>query len=76
MKTLRAGLLMALCAYCGFLFPDAAQADNYPIRPIRLLVGYAPGGAVDIVSRIIADQLQQRLGWRVVINKSVMQLCQ
>lgn len=68
MKTLRAGLLMTLCAFCGFLSPDAAKADNYPTRPIRLLVGYAPGGAVDIVSRIIADQLQQRLGWRVVID--------
>jgi len=45
-----------------------AHAQNYPNRPIRLIVGYAAGGSVDIVCRIIADKLAQRLGQQVVVD--------
>ncbi|MFC7473408.1 Bug family tripartite tricarboxylate transporter substrate binding protein [Dankookia sp. GCM10030260] len=44
-----------------------AQAD-WPQRPIRLLVGFAPGGATDIASRIIAEPLGARLGQPLVID--------
>lgn len=62
----------ALAAFaCGLLVlaaTAAARADDYPTKPVRLLVGYAPGGAVDIVSRIIGDKLGQRLGQRIVVD--------
>jgi tripartite-type tricarboxylate transporter receptor subunit TctC len=46
----------------------AAWAEDWPQRPIRLLVGFAPGGATDIASRIIAEPLAARLGQPLVID--------
>jgi len=46
----------------------AAQASAYPVKPVRLLVGFAPGGAVDIVARAIGQQIAPGLGQSVVIE--------
>ncbi|WP_338662898.1 tripartite tricarboxylate transporter substrate-binding protein [Pararoseomonas sp. SCSIO 73927] len=49
--------------------PAAARAQGaFPNRPIRLLVGFAPGGAVDIVARLIAPALSARLGGPVIVE--------
>jgi hypothetical protein len=45
-----------------------ARAQTYPTRPLRLIVGYAPGGATDIVARIIGQWLSARLGQPVIIE--------
>ncbi len=45
-----------------------AQAPAYPSRPIKLLVGYSPGGAVDVIARAIGQQLSSGLGQPVVID--------
>ena len=42
--------------------PQFAYADAYPNRPVRLLVGFPPGGVTDIVARLIAPALSERLG--------------
>ena len=47
---------------------SAQAADNYPNRPVRMVVPYAPGGNGDIVSRIVADGLTTRLGQQVVVD--------
>ena len=60
-----ASLLFAIAALLAG-GPVAAQA--YPAKPITLVVGFPPGGGVDIVARQLADQLSQQLGQRVVVE--------
>ena len=45
-----------------------AAADDWPSRPIRLIVGTAPGGSPDIIGRILGEKLADRLGTAVVIE--------
>ena len=59
---------LTVAAGAALILGTAAHAETYPNRPIKLLVGYAAGGAVDIVSRIVADKLSQRLGQPIVVE--------
>ena len=45
-----------------------AQAPKYPAKPIRMVVGYAPGGGSDIMGRLIAQQITEALGQQVVVE--------
>jgi tripartite-type tricarboxylate transporter receptor subunit TctC len=56
-----AGALLCACA-------GAFAADAYPERPVRLIVGFPPGGAADILGRLAAQQLSQGLGTQVVVD--------
>ncbi len=46
--------------------PAAAAADSYPVKPIRLIIAFAPGGSTDIIGRLIAQKLSERLGKQVI----------
>ena len=46
-----------------------AAAADYPTRPIRFLVAYPPGGATDIIARLIGQRLSERLDQQFVIEK-------
>ena len=61
LRTLPLLLLTMVCAA-----PAAAQ--NYPVRPIRIIVPYAPGGSTDVVFRILAPRLSENLGQQVLVE--------
>jgi len=50
------------------IHPAFSHASEYPSRPIRLVIGYAPGGAADVMARVIADGLSRRLGQPVTVD--------
>lgn len=53
----------ALAAIAGLFFIAAAAAQQpYPAKPVRVVVGYVPGGAVDFVARLVGGKLAERLG--------------
>src|SRR6266851_5223612 len=57
-------LLLALLA----LLCASAHSQSYPSRPVRMIVGFPPGGGTDVVARIIAPGLSELLGQAVVIE--------
>jgi tripartite-type tricarboxylate transporter receptor subunit TctC len=61
-----ANILVSACV--GFLFVSSAQADDYPTRPIRIIVGYPPGTASDITVRVVGAKLAKLLNGSVVIE--------
>jgi tripartite-type tricarboxylate transporter receptor subunit TctC len=67
--TLRRRQFLHLAAGAGaFVLPRPAGAQTYPARPVHLVVPVAPGGALDILARLIAQRLGQRLGQTFVID--------
>src|ERR1035438_529261 len=59
--------LICLASLAGSLAPSAA-ADIYPNRPVRWLIGFAAGGPVDIVARIMSQWLSEHLGQQFVVE--------
>ena len=58
--------LLALCALTSH--SQAQTAEDFPTRPIRMLVGFSAGGATDVQARLIAQLLSERLGQTVIIE--------
>jgi tripartite-type tricarboxylate transporter receptor subunit TctC len=46
-----------------------AWAQAYPTRPVRIIVGYPPGGTSDVVARLIGQQLSERFGQPLAMGK-------
>ncbi len=57
-----------LCATTLLLSVSVAMAQSYPTKPIRFIVGFAPGGSVDAVARILAVHLTKKLGQPVTVE--------
>jgi len=58
-------LLTALLAVCAAL---QAHAQNYPVKPVRMVVGIAAGGGTDTVARTVAQRMPEHLGQQVIVE--------
>jgi tripartite-type tricarboxylate transporter receptor subunit TctC len=63
---LRVTLLSLLT--CGLLAHVAANAEDYPVRPVTLVVGFASGGPTDVIGRILAQELSAALGQPFIVQ--------
>ena len=61
-------LQLAGGAVAAATVPRRAPALDYPTRPVRLIVGFTPAGATDILARLIGQWLSERLGQPFVIE--------
>lgn len=68
MKFARAWLCVVSSAAALLLSGAVAAAQTYPAKPVKLLVPYAPGGATDIIARVLSDRLRQALGATFVVE--------
>ena len=66
-RTLAAAAIAAATSMIP-LSASAQSADDYPNKPIRMIVAYSPGGATDIVARLVGSKLQDRLGQPIVVD--------
>jgi tripartite-type tricarboxylate transporter receptor subunit TctC len=62
--TLMRGLLIA----AALLQADAAAAQTYPSRPVRLIVPFAAGGPTDVIGRIVAQKLSESFGQQIYVE--------
>jgi tripartite-type tricarboxylate transporter receptor subunit TctC len=68
MKSLRAAVAATICILSLAGSATSALAADYPNRPVRWLIGFAAGGPVDIVARILSQWLSERLGQQFVVE--------
>jgi tripartite-type tricarboxylate transporter receptor subunit TctC len=55
-------LIRLAVGFAALLFAGAAFAQSYPDKPVRVIVGFAPGGPTDVIARIVSDKLSASLG--------------
>jgi tripartite-type tricarboxylate transporter receptor subunit TctC len=59
-------LFVAAVLLCAAALPAAAQ--NYPVKPVRLMVPFVAGGNTDIIARVVAPEMSKALGQQLVIE--------
>jgi tripartite-type tricarboxylate transporter receptor subunit TctC len=68
-KTSRRSFLQLAAASVALpIVPRLAKAQSYPNQPVRIMVGYAPGGSTDILARLIGQWLSERLGQQFLVE--------
>ena len=67
-KILHAVALAALAGWIGLVSSPALAQSNFPNKPIRIVVGFSPGGPSDLISRVVGAKIGEILGTQVVIE--------
>jgi tripartite-type tricarboxylate transporter receptor subunit TctC len=67
-RTRRGSILCLLAGAIATALPLTAAAQDYPVRPVRVIVGFTPGGAPDLVARQMADPLGAHFGHTFVVD--------
>jgi tripartite-type tricarboxylate transporter receptor subunit TctC len=62
---------VAFAAAAMLLAAAPAASQNYPVRPVRLIAPFAPGGATDVLARLAAQKLTERWGQSVIVDNRV-----
>jgi tripartite-type tricarboxylate transporter receptor subunit TctC len=57
-----------IAAIAALAFTAASAADPYPTKPIRMIVGFAPGGGTDLTARPVAQKMSELLGQQVIVE--------
>ena len=65
---MKAHILRAVTLTAAFAVPACALAQAFPVKPIRLVVAFAPGGATDTFSRVTAAEMSKSLGQQVLVE--------
>ena len=65
---MRTGHLSFPLAIALAFFAALAHAQGYPAKSIRMIVGFPPGGTTDVIGRLVAAKLSERLGQQVVVE--------
>jgi len=68
MTSVRSSFRVTFAVFALGLLSSGAPAQDYPVRPVRLVVGFPPGGAVDIMGRTIGTKLSERLEQPLVVD--------
>ena len=67
-KSWRKAAMIATAVAVGVLATPAIGQDRYPNKPIRLVVPFPAGGSTDIIGRLVAQKLSERLGQQVIVD--------
>src|SRR4051812_3886567 len=70
MSLTRRRALALATAFAGTAARPAHAQQNWPQRPLRMLIGTSPGGSPDIVGRVLADRMSERLGQTVTVENN------
>jgi tripartite-type tricarboxylate transporter receptor subunit TctC len=61
-------MLLVVSWFAAALVPATSRADEWPSRPVRIVNGFAPGGAADVLARLAADQLTTAFGQQFFVE--------
>jgi tripartite-type tricarboxylate transporter receptor subunit TctC len=61
-------VLKLTAALPGLLLCGVAAAQSYPVKPVRIIIGFPPGGATDIAARAVAQKLTESFGQQVIVD--------